>query len=125
MSTLLCLKLSFLLWFVYMNTQFLLLFMEQGPVYLMGPRDEARELRGVYPPRGRRAFDNYMESFPVFLALDLALVITHHHTSLGAILWIISRTLYLPYYMFALSPWRSIAWGGALTGLVLMMWPLL
>ena len=46
--------------------------MEMGGVYKAGPRDERRELQGVFAGRAERAFRNLSETFPVFAALTLA-----------------------------------------------------
>jgi uncharacterized MAPEG superfamily protein len=57
---------------------------EMGGVYKAGPRDERRELQGVFAGRAERAFRNLLETFPVFAALALALVVTGRNGGLGA-----------------------------------------
>jgi len=50
--------------------------MEMGGDYKAGPRDEPRALQGVFAGRAGRASRNLLETFPVFAALALALVVT-------------------------------------------------
>ena len=58
---------------------------EMGGDYKAGPRDEARVFAGVFAGRAERAFRNLLETFPIFAALALALVITGRNGGLGAL----------------------------------------
>jgi hypothetical protein len=49
---------------------------ELGGGYKAGPRDDSRVVRSVIAGRADRAFRNLLETFPIFAALALALVIT-------------------------------------------------
>ena len=50
--------------------------LEMGGDYKAGPRDQPKLLEGVFAGRAERAFYNLLETFPVFAALALALVVT-------------------------------------------------
>src|ERR1035437_10796827 len=58
---------------------------KMGGDYKAGPRDEARVLRGIFAGRADRAFRNLLETFPIFAALALALVVTGRNGGLGAL----------------------------------------
>src|SRR5476649_2703407 len=58
---------------------------ELGGVYKAGPRDETRVAKSVFAGRAHRAFRNLLETFPIFAALALALVVTGRNGGLGAL----------------------------------------
>jgi len=97
---------------------------EVGLVYNAGARDEGRRPRGLFALRAERAARNFLETYPAFVGLALALVVTGGHGGLGATgaaLWFWSRLAYLPLYVSGV-PWvRSFAWFGSLFGLLLML----
>ena len=75
---------------------------ELGASYKAGPRDEGRELRGIFAGRADRALRNMLETFPVFAALALALVVNGRNGGMGALgaeIWVIARVLYVPLYL--------------------------
>ena len=83
---------------------------EYGAGYKAGPRDEARELRGVFAGRADRALRNMLETFPVFAALALALVVTGRNGGMGALgaeIWVVARVLYVPLYLIQIPFARS------------------
>ena len=97
---------------------------EMGGVYKAGPRDERRELRGIFAGRAERAFRNLLESFPVFAALALALVVTGRNGGLGATgaqVWVILRILYLPLYFIQIPYARSMVWFASMFALAAML----
>ena len=60
---------------------------------------------------------------PAFIALALGLAITGRSggvASTGDWIWLGARIVYLPLYMFGVPVARSIAWGAAAAGLVMM-----
>ena len=98
--------------------------MEMGTEYKAGPRDEARALRGVFAGRADRAFRNLLETFPVFAALALALVVTGRTGGLGALgaqAWVVLRVLYVPLYFIQIPLARSLVWFAAFVALVAML----
>jgi uncharacterized MAPEG superfamily protein len=70
---------------------------ELGVGYKMGYRDDSRVVRSVIAGRADRAFRNLLETFPIFAALALALVVTGRNGGLGALgaqVWIVMRILH-------------------------------
>jgi uncharacterized MAPEG superfamily protein len=97
---------------------------EFGVGYKMGYRDDARVVRSVIAGRADRAFRNLLETFPVFAALALALVITGRNGGLGALgaqLWIVMRILYVPLYLVQIPFARSVVWFVSIFALVAML----
>jgi uncharacterized MAPEG superfamily protein len=97
---------------------------EMGGDYKAGPRDEARLLRGIFAGRADRAFRNLLETFPMFAALALALVVTGRNGGLGALgaqVWVVTRTLYVPLYFIQIPFARSLVWFVSIFALVAML----
>jgi uncharacterized MAPEG superfamily protein len=98
--------------------------LELGGDYRAGPRDETKALRGVFAGRADRAFRNLMETFPVFVALALALVVTGRNGGLGATaaeVWVVARILYVPLYFIQIPYLRSLVWFVSIFALVAML----
>ena len=119
-----CLVLSLLLWFAHVLTQSAYAGGALGMDHLQGPRDEQPKPQGVRYPRATRALHNYIENFVPFVAADLGLIATGHTGGWGATIWILMRILYLPFYLFNVSPGRTIVWVLSLVGLIMMIWRL-
>jgi uncharacterized MAPEG superfamily protein len=88
-----------------------------------GPRDEPRPLTGV-AGRLDRAFRNFLETFPLFAAAVLAVVLTAKTGSLslwGSALYVIARALYVPLYASGIPMLRSLVWLVSIAGLVLVV----
>jgi uncharacterized MAPEG superfamily protein len=95
-----------------------------GPKYLFSPRDENRVSRVVAAGRLGRALRNLLETYPAFVALALALVVTGKAGGIGATgawLWLIARVFYLVLYAAGIPVARTIAWFASIVGLVLML----
>ena len=76
---------------------------ELGGDYQAGPRDQPRGVNSVFcrpaPPAPSR---NLLETYPVFVALALALTVTGRGGgwgALGAEIWLVTRLLYVPAYL--------------------------
>jgi uncharacterized MAPEG superfamily protein len=114
---------SVVLFLVHMMLQSATALRDQGVVFNAGPRDHPPPL-GVLAGRARRAFDNFKETYPVYIALALALTVAHRGGELaetGAGLWFGARVAYIPLYTFGV-PWlRTVAWGVAALGLGMML----
>jgi uncharacterized MAPEG superfamily protein len=98
--------------------------LEMGAAYKAGPRDEQRQLRGVFAGRAERAFRNLLETFPLFAALALALVVTGRNGGLGAFaaeIWIVARVIYVALYFIQIPFARSLAWFVSIFALVAML----
>ena len=118
---------SVVLFFVHMVVQASTGTRDTGLAYNAGARDEPKPV-GVLASRAQRAFNNFKETYPVFIALALALAVTGRGGGLadtGAWLWFGARIFYLPLYLLGV-PWlRTLSWGVALIGLILMLTRLL
>lgn len=73
--------------------------------------------------RGIRAFRNFLETYPVFIALVLVVVVGGRSSALtewGAWIWLVARAAYLPAYIAGLGRPRSAIWMVSLIGLAMM-----
>lgn len=120
------LALAGVLLLVHITTQAVLLTRELGSDYNAGPRDEQRSLSGI-AGRAERALRNYLETFPLFAALVLAVIAAGKAdwwTATGAALYFWARVAYLPLYLAGVPYLRSLAWTVAGAGLVIILWQL-
>ncbi|MEM8775425.1 MAG: MAPEG family protein [Pseudomonadota bacterium] len=105
-----------------------ILFARIGPTAYMGPRDNL-PAQSVYYERAKKASVNFAETLPVFLGLAiLALVVDSADlvlAQLGAMLYVLTRLVYLPVYVSGIPFIRSVVFTPALVGLGMMAWALL
>jgi uncharacterized MAPEG superfamily protein len=97
--------------------------LEFGLPYQAGPRDESRTPRSPLAGRAGRAFRNLLETYPVFVALALALVVTGRAGGAGALaaqVWLGLRVLYVPLYLTGVPMIRSLVWLASLLALGVM-----
>lgn len=95
-----------------------------GPKYLFSPRDEGRISKSVVAGRLNRALRNLLETYPAFIALVLALVVTGKTGGIaatGAWLWLAARVVYVIIYAAGIPVLRTLAWLVSIVGLVLMV----
>ena len=112
--------------FVQLALQSILLTRQFGSQYNAGPRDEQREPTGI-AGRAERAFRNFLETFPLFAAVALAVHVAGRAdwwSGLGAALYFWARVAYLPLYMAGIPYLRSAVWCVASLGIVVMLWQL-
>jgi uncharacterized MAPEG superfamily protein len=101
---------------------------ETGVEYNAGPRDEAGPPVGRVTARLQRAEKNFYETLPLFIAAVLIANLAHRDGALtlwGAGLYLVGRIAYLPIYALGIPKIRSVVWGVALLGLVLILWAIL
>lgn len=99
-----------------------------GLGWAMGPRDAGPAPVTLRAQRADRAYRNMLETFPVFAAAALAVVAadaTSTGTALGAQLYFWGRVIYVPAYIYHVPALRSLVWGVAMLGIVLLLAPLL
>jgi uncharacterized MAPEG superfamily protein len=75
--------------------------------------------------RAEKALRNFLETFPVFVALALGITFAGKAdwwTGLGAALYFWARLAYLPAYIAGVGPVRSAIWTVSLAGLAIMFW---
>ncbi|WP_128290513.1 MAPEG family protein [Afifella aestuarii] len=100
---------------------------ETGLDYNASPRDEGNKAWGVMAGRSSRALKNFLETYPAFVAMALALAVTDKTGGLGAIgahVWFWARIVYLPLYLLGIPYIRSIVWTISVGGILLMLWAL-
>lgn len=101
---------------------------QRGYRWTASARDEPRPpLTGV-AARLERSLSNFLETFPLFAALVLAVQVTGRVGSLsewGAILYFAARVSYLPLYALGVPLIRSLVWNVAFVGMVLLVVALL
>ena len=84
-----------------------------------GPRDEPMPLDGV-AGRLDRAFKNFMETFPFFVAAVLTVYLAGKLGTLtlwGSALYVAGRALYVPVYAAGIPRLRTLIWLVSLVGI--------
>jgi len=95
-----------------------------GPNYLMGPRDTERKSANVLSGRFARALKNLLETYPAFVALALALVVSGKAGGIaatGAWIWLVARIVFVVVYGLGVPVVRTLVWLAALAGLLMML----
>ncbi|MEQ1943680.1 MAPEG family protein [Mesorhizobium sp. VNQ89] len=95
-----------------------------GPKYLLGPRDEKRVSRNVLAGRLKRALRNLLETYPAFIAIVVALVVTGKTGGIaatGAVIWLVARVVFVAVYAAGIPLLRTLVWLVSTAGLVLML----
>ena len=97
---------------------------ERGAAWNVGARDNTPPLQGKLAGRLDRAFRNFRETFPIFVAAVLLVTVLGRHsarTEWGAQLYFWMRVLYLPLYMLGVPMLRTIIWLLATVGILLVL----
>lgn len=87
--------------------------MTQGFKFSLGNRNRKPKSEGPAAARLANNVNNQMEGLALLIPLIVALEITQSHSSLssiGALVYLISRAVYAALYMFGVPVIRSIAW---------------
>lgn len=114
---------SVALLFLHIGAQAIAATSELGSAWNVGPRDAGERPQGVVAGRAERALRNYLETYPAFAVLAVALVASGRADGVGLIgggLWLAARIVYLPLYLAGVPYWRSLVWLAAAIGLALM-----
>ena len=107
---------SVVLLFAQITMQALLLTAQLGREYNAGPR-------AGRAGRAKRMVENYLETYPAFIALALVTAVSGGSdwlTQGGAALYIVGRIIYIPLYLRGIAYFRSMVWIFASLGLVAM-----
>ena len=91
--------------------------------YALGPRDEPRTVGGL-AGRAQRAMNNHFEGLILFTIAALAIHTTGQSSGLTAAcaaVYLAARLLYVPAYLFALAPWRSVVWAAGWFATAIML----
>jgi uncharacterized MAPEG superfamily protein len=102
--------------------------LQRGYRWTASARDEPTPpLQGI-AGRLARALNNFSETFPLFAALVLAVLLVGKSGQLsqwGAGLYFAGRLMYLPLYAFGVPLIRSLVWNVATFGIILLLVALL
>ena len=101
---------------------------QYGLMWNMGARDEPQKPLDPVAGRLQRAQANLFETLPLFVGALLGTVVAQrlgHKTLVGAHLYFWGRVAYVPLYALGVPVVRSLAWGVATLGLVLILAALL
>ena len=98
-------------------------FGQRGLGWVLSPRDTTPPLTGV-AGRLDRARANFLETFPLFVAIVLAAQLLQRHdamTVLGAQLYFWARLVYVPIYAAGIPYLRTLIWATSIVGIVLLL----
>jgi uncharacterized MAPEG superfamily protein len=121
---LLMLALSVVLGFVHIIVSAIATTHQYGTKWNLSARDEPMPPLQVIAGRLQRALHNFLETFPLFAASVLMADATNRHGLLavwGAQLYFYARVLYLPIYAAGLPVIRTVVWGVAVLGIVMVL----
>lgn len=93
------------------------------PDWHVSPRDASLALTGK-AGRAERAFRNHLEGLVLFAIAAITLALADKSTGLTAALaWIYlgARVLYVPAYIYGLTPWRSLVWAAGFIATLAML----
>ncbi len=96
---------------------------QRGLKWNISPRDEPVVLTGV-AGRLERAFANFRETFPFFVALVIIDYLGGRLgtlTAYGAVIYVVARAVYVPLYAFGVPMVRSLVWLASLVGILLLL----
>lgn len=97
---------------------------QRGVKWNLSPRDEpVPELTGI-AGRMDRAFKNFMQTFPFFIAAIVMVQITGMQSTssmVGAHMYFWARLIYIPLYAAGIPVVRSLVWLVSLIGLIMVM----
>jgi uncharacterized MAPEG superfamily protein len=106
----------------YISTQALLYRIQHGFIYSATSRDNEPP-PNMRTARGNKALRNFLETYPVFIALAVAIELSGRAeplTQWGAHIWFWSRWVYLPLYVLGVPYLRTLVWCVAAIGLLMM-----
>lgn len=101
---------------------------QRGLAWNVSARDGAAAPLDGVAARLTRAQANFFETFPLFAALVLGVVVAGKadaQTLLGAQVYLCARIVYLPLYAFGIPYVRTLAFGAAVWGMLVLLRALL
>lgn len=125
-------ELALLFWSIavyalYLGSQTLFYRVQYGLMHAATARDHDAP-PGVHLARAQRALNNFLETWPIFVILALVANFADAGDPVvfwGAVVWYVSRIVYLPLYLAGVFGWRSLAWNVSAVGLALMFFGVL
>lgn len=97
--------------------------------WALGSRDEEGPPMGKVAARFERAWQNFLQTFPLFAAAVLLANALNRHgqmMTLGAELYFYGRVIYLPIYALGIPGLRTLVWSASFAGIILIIigiWP--
>ena len=122
------LALGAILLFVHICTATRFKTAQYGRQWNVGARDEALPPANAVTGRLIRAQANFQETFPIAIVALLGVVVagkTSQWTTLGGLIWLGARVVYLPLYAVGVPVIRTVVWTIGMVGLAMVIWPLL
>lgn len=101
---------------------------ERGTRWNASARDGQAPPPGLLAGRLQRAQANFLETFAVFAAAAIAVVVAGRQdssTALAVQLYFWARLAYVPLYAAGIPYVRSLAWVVSLVGILMLLWALL
>jgi uncharacterized MAPEG superfamily protein len=114
---------SVILLIVHIVAQAVAFSKDTGAAYALSARDEEKEV-SLLTSRLTRGLRNFVETYPAFVALALALAVTGKHGGIGAtgaLIWFWARVAYVPIFAVGLAGVRTAVWTVSMIGLVMML----
>ncbi len=97
---------------------------QYGRDWNMGARDGEKPPLNDVAARVARAQANYFETFPIAIALLIAVPLAGHAgtlSAIGAVCWLAARIIYLPLYWTGVKGWRTLAFLASVIGLLMLL----
>jgi uncharacterized MAPEG superfamily protein len=112
---------------VQISVQATLAIVQRGLTWAASARDGVPAPTTGVAARVERALRNLLETFPLFAAAAIAVVVanrTNANTALGAQLYLGARVVYLGVYAAGVPYLRTLVWTVSIVGLVMVLLPL-
>ena len=97
---------------------------QYGVEWNTGPRDKDMPPLAEVPARLERARDNFQETLPLAIIALFGVVLTDKSndiTAIAAWVWLVGRIVYLPLYWTGVKWWRTVVFGIATLGLLVVL----
>jgi uncharacterized MAPEG superfamily protein len=88
-------------------------------LYLFSSRDDVTKT-SLFFNRAQRALNNLFQTLPIFIVLAILSIIKNIDISFLATLWLATRIIYIPIYVFGIDYVRTIVWAISLVCLIMM-----
>jgi uncharacterized MAPEG superfamily protein len=114
---------SVILLFAHIVAQTLFYIRDTGRGYALTNREEDRPVTPV-TDRLTRGLHNFIETYPAFIGLALALAVTGKTGgtgATGALIWFWARLVYVPVFAAGIIVLRTAVWTVSVIGLLLML----
>ena len=87
--------------------------------YLFSSRDKKANT-SIYIDRANRSLKNLFETLPIFIGVVLLSIINNVDNTSLAIIWLLTRFIYVPVYVIGINYLRTGIWAIALLCLIIM-----